>query len=277
MPIYDYHGNELQTHKEGSSFFENMTIQYCRDNTANTNYSIITVFKKKIDGTYQYPFIRELPYGPEYITAYTLAQREEWPLVINGGGWEGPGVQNGQVARDDEPWDIEGASVLTIDANGDLGFANNMWHQGSAQTLVNQGIVSAFYYFMPIIVNYEDYDWQTALPDMPANKTYGNPNWVISQKQIIGQYENGDYCIITAEGRGFNNSNGFTIVQTQTLCKNLGLKFAFYMDGGGSTQTVLGKKRINHCFYDNNGTTERALPGFIVFNGTNEFKIPNQT
>lgn len=272
--MYNYEGIKLPA--DTSGFYNNMTINYYRDSDANTNYSVIKVFKKKLDGTMQYPFIRELPYGPEYITAYTLAEREGWPLVINGGGWEGPAVQNGAVARDDEPWDISGASVLTIDANGDLGFANNMWHQGSAQTLVNQGIVSAFYYFMPIIVNYEDYDWQSALPDMPANKTYGNQNWVISQKQIIGQYANGDYCIITAEGRGFNNSTGFSIVQTQTLCKKLGLKFAFYMDGGGSTQTVLGKKRVNHCYYDNNGTTERLLPGFIVFNGTDRFEIPKQ-
>lgn len=256
----------MESKEIGSDFQENMSIRYFRDTTANTNYSIIQIFKKKKNGTFQYPFVRIIPNTADRVTAQTLAEREGWGLVINGGGWEGPRIENSVLISDEAPYSQHHASLLTIDANGDLGFVPDV-QGGEGATLIQQGIVSAFYYFFPLIVNYEDYDYPTNI-----EHTFGNHDWEIAQKQIIGQYENGDYCIITAEGRGYANSVGFTVPQIQALCKNIGLKFAFHLDGGGSTQTIIGKKQINHVY---EGTSGRLLPGFIVFNGTNTFKIPN--
>jgi exopolysaccharide biosynthesis protein len=92
-----------------------------------------------------------------------------------------------------------------------------------------------------------------------------------SRRQILGQYDNGDYAIITAEGRGYQSSSStwFTLKQIQTLCKELGLKFAFALDGGGSAETVSRNKQYNP-FYDN--IYGRVNPTFIVFNGTTSFE-----
>lgn len=251
-----------------NTFDSNISFTYSR--LHDTNYTMFRIFKTKIDGTNQYPFVRMFPNTSEgKRTAYELATSEGWDFVINGGGWEGPAIQNSAVYRDANPYYQTKGYILTIDQNGDLGFKED-GQAGDAAALVQQGIVSAFYSFFPLIVNYENYDYPTDIKDTD------NHNWEIAQKQIIGQFGNGDYFVLTSEGREFDNSVGFTVQQVQALCKSLGLKFAFELDGGGSTQTILGSKRVNHCFYDDNGTTERVVPGFIVFNGTNTFNIPTQ-
>lgn len=263
--FYDYQGNVLTPQE---AFSSNLSFGYSR--LHDTNYTMFRIFKKKIDGTEQHPFIRMFTNDSNgKRTAYSLATTEGWNFVINGGGWEGPAIENSAVYRDANPYYQTKGYILTIDQNGDLGFKED-GQAGDAAALVQQGIVSAFYSFSPLIVNYENYDYPTDIKDTD------NHNWEIAQKQIIGQFGNGDYFVLTSEGRGFDNSVGFTVKQVQALCKSLGLKFAFELDGGGSTQTILGRKRVNHCFYDNNGQTERVVPGFIVFNGTNTFKIPTQ-
>lgn len=265
--FYDYQGNVLTPQE---AFSSNLSFGYSR--LHDTNYTMFRIFKKKIDGTEQHPFIRMFSNDSKgKRTAYSLATTEGWNFVINGGGWEGPAIENSVVYRDANPYYQTGGCILTIDQNGDLGFKEN-GQAGDAAALVQQGIVSAFYHFFPIIVNYENYDYPTDIAD-----TFGNHNWEIAQKQIIGQFGNGDYFVLTSEGRGFDDSVGFTVQQVQALCKSLGLKFAYHLDGGASTQTILGNKRVNRCIYDDNGATERVVPGFIVFNGTDTFRIPNQS
>lgn len=266
MGVYDLFGKDLTPQ---GAFDSNLSFNYSR--LHDTNYTMFRIFKKKIDGTSQHAFMRILPNTPERKTAYELATSEGWNFVINGGGWEGPTIENSIVKNDGAPYYQVGGTMLTIDQNGDFGFKTDV-QAGDGATLVQQGIASAFFSFFPIIVNYENYDYPTDIPD-----TFGNHNWEIAQKQIIGQFENGDYFVLTSEARGFVNSVGFTVPQVQALCKSLGLKFAYQLDGGASAQTMLGNKRVNHCIYDNNGGTERVLPGFIVFNGTDTFSIPNQS
>lgn len=264
MGLYDISGKEL-TFQE--AYDNNLSFDYSR--LHDTNYTMFRIFKKKIDGTSQYAFMRIITNESARKNAYELANTEGWNFIINGGAWEGPAIQNSVVMADEAPWYQPGGTILTIDQNGDFGFKANV-EAGDAATLVQQGIVSAFYSFFPIIVNYENYDYPTNIP-----YTFGDHNWEIAPKQIVGQFENGDYFILTSEGRGIANSYGFTIPQAQTLCKSLGLKFAYNLDGGASAQTVFGKKNINYIYETPSGRPGRVLPGFIVFNGTNTFKIPN--
>jgi exopolysaccharide biosynthesis protein len=62
------------------------------------------------------------------------------------------------------------------------------------------------------------------------------------------------------------------MADAQRICKELGVKFAYNLDGGGSTQTVYGKKIVNSIY---EGTTGRKRGTFIVFNGTSQYDIPN--
>ena len=113
---------------------------------------------------------------------------------------------------------------------------------------------------MPIIIDYDI---------VPSSEWNNVAHYVDNaQRQIIGQFNNGDYAILTTEGRGFANSDGWTVSEAQDICVKHGLKFAYLLDGGGSTETVVGSKHINSIY---EGTSGRKVPSFIIFNGTNIF------
>ena len=151
--------------------------------------------------------------------------------------------------------------VLTIDADGDLGYAEPL---ASASGLISSGIVSAVHGFLPIVINSQDAK-QTIVSSYLDNAED-------AQRQIIGQKQNGDYVIITAEGRNYKNSTGWTIPQATQVCLAMGLKFAFALDGGGSTETVIGETQINTIY---EGTYGRKVPTYIIFNGTGIFNVPS--
>lgn len=258
--IYDINRNIIYGDKD--VFLENITFDHYFDEDSETNYTLIRVFKKKVDGTYQYPFVRN-PYETGTISAYDLATNEGWFLVVNAGIGQGIIIENSTVITDTSADYHAGALPLTIDSNGDLDYIDTDT-TGKGQTLVNSGIVSAICGFFPLIVDYEEF------PEPEVAHT-DEPSWAHAQRQIIGQFGNGDYAIITGEGRDYDGSIGWSIAEAQAVCKKHGLKFAYNCDGGGSTQTVLITKNINAVY---EGTSGRHVESYFVFNGTNTYQIP---
>lgn len=265
MKIYNYQGTE-QNQQE--SFDENITVSYAFDEVSHTNYTVFRINKTRTDGTMQYPFCRCIK-GSESDkkirkTPYELALLEGWLLTANGGTGSGIMIENSVVINDTTLPAETGAIPLSIDADGTLGYLP-VDFIGHGQEYVDSGIVSAMCGFYPIIDGYEDFDYPT---DIPGTSTEA---WQHAQRQIIGQFGNGDYMLLTSEGRSFDNSVGLTMADAQRICKTLGVKFAYNLDGGGSTQTVLGKRIINNIY---EGTTGRTRGEFIVFNGMTQFEIP---
>lgn len=268
MQLYDFNGNVLDIKKPMQDFIDNTDIDYDYDETTNANYTVIRIYKRKIDGTLQYPFV----YAPNGANAgtkstYDMTTQDGWMLAINSGIFntttlkpDGIVIQNSTVIQNTPSATHSQCKPLTIDANGDLSYAN---YDADADTLVSNGIVSAVCGFMPIIIDYE------AVPQSEWNNvSHYTQN---AQRQIIGQFGNGDYAIVTCEGRDYDNSDGWTIAEAQSICQDIGLKFAYNLDGGGSTETMLGDKHIN-TIYEN--VTGRIVPTFIVFNGKNIFEMP---
>lgn len=255
MQLYDYTGEKIFPECD-----ENILIDYGR--YKGTNYIQLRVYKKKSDGTMQYPFVRRK--SPS-VSAIDLMNAEGWTLAFNGGVGEGMTIENATVITDANATVQYGGMALTIDQNGDLGYVQEPT-AGKGAEYIADGIVSATYGFFPIVENYEAFNYPTNIP-----QTFDSETWLKAQRQIIGQFGNGDYCIITGEGRSYDGSIGFTIPEAQELCLNLGLKFAFNLDGGGSTQLRYRDKSIN-TIYDQ--PTGRKRGAWIVFNGTNQFEIP---
>lgn len=83
-------------------------------------------------------------------------------------------------------------------------------------------------------------------------------------QQSIGQYEDGDYCICTVDqSRGsVHNEAGLTYTELAEIFVEKGVKFAYALDGGGSSATVLGKRQLNRIF---EGSVGRAVPTVIYF------------
>lgn len=250
------------------NFLNNIDIDYGFDFETNANYTVIRIYKNKIDGTKQYPFV----YAPNGINAgtmstYDLSIKENWFLAINSGIFntttlkpDGLVIQNGAIIQNGPSIIHQGCKPLTINNNGDLSYAET---NVDASVLINQGIVSAVAGFMPIIIDYQA---------IPSNQWNSIEHYTQNaQRQIIGQFGNGDYAIVTCEGRNFQNSDGWTIAEAQNVCQKLGLKFAYNLDGGGSTETMLGKKHFNTIY---ERVTGRIVPTFIVFNGKDTFSKP---
>jgi exopolysaccharide biosynthesis protein len=246
-------------------FLDNVDVDYAYDETTGAYYTVVRIYKQKIDGSYQYPFV----YAPNGSgsgdkSTYDMTHGDGWLLAINAGVFntsnckpDGIVIQNGVVIQNSPTATHSQNKPMTIDRNGNFGYAS---YNADADELATSGVVSAVCGFMPIVVNYEI---------VPASEWNSVSHYTQNaQRQIIGQWGNGDYAIITCEGRGYHNSDGWTIAEAQAVCVKHGLKFAYNLDGGGSTETMLGLKPINTIY---EGTTGRIVPTFIVFNGTNSF------
>lgn len=258
MKLYNYNGILIS-----GAFEDNISFSYAYDEDAQTNYTVFRINRNRVDGGNQFPFVR---YVPSRTTAYELAVSEGWDMVINAGIGEGLIIEDSTLITDTAASAQAGVLPLTINGSGDLGYveANTT---GKGQTYINNGAVSAVCGFFPVIENYQNYNYPTNIPN-----TFELPNWVNAQRQVIGQFGNGDYCIITGAGRGVDNSVGLTIPQEQIIGKKLGLKFAYNLDGGGSTSTVLGERQVSPVY---EGTHGRLRSLFIVFNGSDTFSVPN--
>lgn len=252
-----------------NSFSPNMELDYGFDTSSNANYTVLRIYRDRIDGTRQYPFVF-CPNGVNAGSQSTLQMNIQYGfnIAINAGVFytdssrlnkpHGIVIQNGALIQ-------QGTTALphyalTIDLNGDMSYA---FPDTDGAELISSGVISAVNAWSPIIINYED-------ASQILENIYGDQS--NAQRQIIGQFGNGDYAIVTCEGRNYDHSDGWTMTEAKTVCKRLGLKFAFNLDGGGSTETVIGKKQINTIY---EGTYGRIVPTFIVFNGKNTFSIPN--
>lgn len=253
------------TPSELDEFINNIDLDYEYDEATNANYTIVRVYRDKLDGTKQYPFVYA-PNGAEacQMSTYEISHNDGWLLAINGGIFntnthkaDGLLVENGVIYQNSQSVTHPQCRPLIISNTGEL---SEGAYNADATTLVANGAISVICGFMAIVKDYN------AVPSSEWNSvSHYTQN---AQRQIIGQFGNGDYAIITCEGRNFDNSDGWTIEEAQSICLKHGLKFAYNLDGGGSTETMLGLKHINSIY---EGTDGRKVPTFIVFNGKDTF------
>jgi exopolysaccharide biosynthesis protein len=123
-------------------------------------------------------------------------------------------------------------------------------------TMINDGIVQSVTGWVKIIDNFD-------ICTNDINNEIIHKNNRIST-QVIGQYQNGDYCIFTCDGvRGnIKNEAGMTYTEVANILYEKGVKFAYALDGGGSAETVLGSRQLNPIYEDNEG---RRIPCVIEF------------
>lgn len=259
----------------GRPWDEEITTEKLYNASAQTYYYVVTIPQTRTDGSKQYPFVFA-PNGSNggTMSTLTMMQNYNFYMGVNGGYFDnnetgskkpyGITIQNGVLVREDADtydWFKQNNYTLTIDENGELGYAEPMASGTTAQSLLHDGAISALLGLVPLVVNGQA-------------STVESPQWAStdrSQRQIIGQKLNGDYVVITCEGRNYDSSKGFTVSEARTLCVNMGLRFAMAVDGGGSTETVIGDTQLNTIY---EGTTGRIVPTYIVFNGTDKFVVP---
>lgn len=275
MGIYNINGKDVE------NILPDVSLTYGRDTTTGCYYSVIRILQKNPEGKMQYPFVTWPNYpngGNKSVIEMCQSNNFKYGVAINGGTFRSPYgegvtlsgtpvgtvIENGIVrsqgtASSDTQWVHDNQMVMTIDRNGNLGYAS---FEASATDMVSNGIASAVTGFIPIVTNFVNAD-DVITEEMPYISESSD-----SQRQVLGQYGNGDYAIVTTAGRNDQGGSYFNVRQIQAFCKTLGLKEAFLLDGGGSTQTVIGKKQINTVYNNANG---RVVPTYIVFNGSTMF------
>jgi|SRR5690606_9782259 len=123
----------------------------------------------------------------------------------------------------------------------------------TAETIIEAGIENALTGFVPLIVNYE--------PVSDEILEFGEHLNVKHPRQVIAQLDNLDILFLTTGGRGFGGK-GMTGKELIQILKKLNVKFAYNLDGGGSTSLVVDGEFINWKI-DKNGTEERKRPTFL--------------
>jgi exopolysaccharide biosynthesis protein len=280
---YDAEGNALNHayDAEGAMIFsigsipwdEEITTEKLYNASAQTYYYVVTIPQTRTDGSKQYPFVF-VPNGSNggTMSTLTMVQTYGFPFGMNGGYFDYSethtykpriiAIQNSEsIECQYYEWNATNNYILTIDGEGNLGYADPMSKGTTAEGLLNDGVVSAIAGLVPLVVN--------GVASQVESSVWASSER--AQRQIIGQKANSDYVVITCEGRNFDSSNGFTVSEARTLCLNMGLKFAMAVDGGGSTETVIGDTQLNTIY---EGTTGRIVPTYIVFNGTDKFVVP---
>lgn len=147
---------------------------------------------------------------------------------------------------------------LCIDADGNLSapYARSV----STATMVSDGVVYAVTGWGKVVDNFQP------CADTVENEIVHDGAYI---RQVIGQYQNGDYFVCTVDmSRGnVENEAGITYIDLADLLVSKGVKFAYSLDGGSSAETVLGKRQLNPVY---SGETGRPVPTVIYFEVSEE-------
>lgn len=142
------------------------------------------------------------------------------------------------------------AFTLGIKANNELVF----YYPGtSANKMLQDGAVNALTAFIPLIVNHVNADDSVLV----VNKHLPEKH----PRQVIAQFDNLDLLFLSCGGRGFDGE-GMSSKDVMRVLQKLNVKFAYMLDGGGSTSLVMGDKLLTKKI-DSSGTMERTRPDFL--------------
>ena len=173
--------------------------------------------------------------------------------TLNMGGSIGVGslIANGQIVRDID------TSGVQYDANLYLGIKENrvlaeyQVNQTTAQQMLNDGCLQAWYVYYKILDNGTVIDMSEVVVGDPTVPTARNP------RQCLGQKADGTIIMLSCDGRTSINA-GLTSEETAQLLLNKGCVNAWNLDGGGSASTEIKESKLNRNI-DSDGTADRKI------------------
>lgn len=184
----------------------------------------------------------------DYITNHdTLCCINAGVFDVTTGIVDGRLIIDGTIQKDSAPVVHQNQWTLGIKSDGSLSAYDSTI---SASTILQDGCESAVTGFVPIIMNGSMVDKSLFLTY--EHLTQPNPRQVICQTAL------GDYFVLSCDGRK-DGEEGLTLEQIGEILLSFGVTFAYNLDGGGSTQTFVKKRRINRLIEN------RPVPSIIVF------------
>ena len=255
------------------------------ENKMNTGayYNEVSHFKgRKFDTTYYITHIPHLdsngnviklkrgiqgndPNKPEHITPSQFARKTKATFVSNastGSGTQlklhGQQIYNGQILDSIKGDEYDALNDRWTLAIGDDNSLTSFPPDVQASEIRNQGYNNTVSGFGPIIS-----DGKIIVKDDDYS-----PNTIVSHpRQVIAQLPNKDLIFFSCDGRENNThtmiEKGMTLQEVaETLLDHYDIEFAYNMDGGGSTSSVVRSHKLNKSM-DENKTEERKVLDFL--------------
>lgn len=275
--VFDGNGNELTLSYDGeerANAIGSITVEYGRYEGAS--YYLIRIPRYSVDGKRIMPKVAltsaDGTLTGSKVSALNFAKRESAIFTLNAGLFytdtlqphgqtiiDGVSVTNSLVPEDFSATISDAECYpLCIDANGDL---SSPYAQGvDTADMLADGVVYAVTGWGQFIDNFSKVD-ETKYNELIHPDTY--------IRQSIGQFQNGDYfvCSVDQNRGSVTNEAGLTYDALADLLISKGVKYAYSLDGGGSTETVLGNRQINPIY---EGTDGRKVPTVIYFEVVDE-------
>lgn len=235
-----------------------VSIQEGRDIKYGTSYWLMRINRETFDGKIILPklkFTGASITDPAITDVKTFNDKNNYVAVINAGIFDlttslsdGIIIKDGVILQDTPIKTHPGQYTLGIGSGGKLkSYPPNV---SAADILADNTNRHAVVGFVPIIEN--NVIVADSILNLCPHANEDNP------RQIIGQMANNDYIVCSFDGRGTGEA-GLTLKECAEILLNYNVKYAYNLDGGGSTQTFVSKKRINRLLEN------RPVPNVIVF------------
>lgn len=252
--------------------WSSINVEYFRVN--NSSCTLVRIPKTSNNGKKIRPHVSLTSTNNELsgtkTSALNYSKRNSSLFVINGSLFntttllpQGQTISKEEVLVDEPLNDLNGwvpnineCYPLCIDASGNL--SSDYDKTVACATLLSNDITDCVCGWGCLIKNHtlnsEFFDPDTGYHSLDTK----NP------VQIIGQYQNGDYFTLTIDGDRGNvvNERGMTVMEVANVLLDRNVKFAYELDGGGSSETVLGNRQLNPIYELSEG---RIVPTVIEF------------
>lgn len=172
-------------------------------------------------------------FGGERETTSSITKRHNGILGVNASGFSfNTGKPSGLIIRDGKIYSGSKSTALTMAVKND-GTLYTPPNGTSAEQLVSEGVLHTFQ-FGPILIQ------NGQALSISDGKPSGN-----YPRTAIGQVSNNEYYIIVADGKRGDYSIGLTPKQMQDEFLQRGVKYAYNLDGGGSTALYFNGRLVN--------------------------------
>ena len=188
-------------------------------------------------------------------TTSDMAENNNAVLAINGDYYgarqSGYVIRNGKLYRDTSG----NRDALVIQKNGEFKFVSES--ETSASELLQEGALQAFS-FGPVLLN--NGEVSVGENDEVGMAMASNP------RTAIGYLGNNHYVFVVSDGRT-SESAGLSLYELASFMKELGVKDAYNLDGGGSSTMVFKGEIINNPTTSGRSGEERAVSDIVYIGG----------
>ena len=188
-------------------------------------------------------------------TTSDMAANNNAVLAINGDYYgarqSGYVIRNGKLYRDTSG----NRDALVIQKNGEFKFVSES--ETSASELLQDGALQVFS-FGPVLLN--NGEISVGENDEVGMAMASNP------RTAIGYLGNNHYVFVVSDGRT-SESAGLSLYELASFMKELGVKDAYNLDGGGSSTMIFKGEIINSPTTSGRSGEERAVSDIVYIGG----------